>query len=97
MKKTHRSVVSAVTNTKENDMNIHEIKRRIEQYGEGNLHQEESSLKEAKEESALRDWFAGMVMCGDWACDDAVIRDLDKAAEGYYEMADAMMRARKKA
>ena len=45
-------------------------------------------------EEALRDWFAGMVMCGDWACDDAVIRDFDKAAEGYYEMADAMMKAR---
>ena len=62
-----------------------------------NLHQKELSLKEAKEESALRDWFAGMVMNGDWACDDCVISDLDKAAESYYEMADAMMRARKKA
>ena len=62
-----------------------------------NLHQKEFSLKEAKEESALRDWFAGMAMNGDWACDNAVIRDRDKAAERYYKMADAMMEARKKA
>ena len=75
-------------------------------YGEGskegykdwkeNLHQKEFSLKEAKAESALRDWFAGMAMCGDWSHPEAIINDYDKAAEDYYKMADAMMEARKK-
>ena len=93
-------------------MNIHEIKRlteeamnaRKEPYGEGskdgckdwkeNLHQKESSLKEDKEDSALRDWFAGQIIA------TAIQRfPLDEAtpASYAYRMADAMMRARKKA
>jgi len=47
-------------------------------------------------EEALRDWFAGMVMCGDWSHPESIVNDHDKAAKDYYKMADAMMKARER-
>lgn len=59
----------------------------------------------ADEGMTLRDYFAAKSMQGDWSCQsgdsgyfiDCVNDDaIDKAAELYYRMADAMLRAREK-
>lgn len=54
---------------------------------------------------SLRDYFAAKAMQGDWASQSAEVgyfttkstdKNLDNAAELYYRMADAMLRAREK-
>lgn len=56
-------------------------------------------------DATLRDYFAAKVMQGDWASQSAEVgyftpkstdKNLDNAAELYYRMADAMLRAREK-
>lgn len=56
-------------------------------------------------DATIRDYFAAKVMQGDWASQSAEVgyftpkstdKNLDNAAELYYRMADAMLRAREK-
>lgn len=67
---------------------------------------EHASIRvEMASDATIRDYFAAKVMQGDWASQSAEVgyftpkstdKNLDNAAELYYRMADAMLRAREK-
>lgn len=67
---------------------------------------EHASIRvEMASDATIRDYFAAKAMQGDWSCQsgdsgyfiDCVNDDaINKAAELYYRMADAMLRAREK-
>lgn len=67
---------------------------------------EHASIRvEMASDATIRDYFAAKVMQGDWVSQSAEVgyftpkstdKNLDNAAELYYRMADAMLRAREK-